>query len=77
MPKRFTQQSAAAPSPIAEITSNYLADEQALVAALADAADPGESNDLAPEEPERVAAMVEEWTAWRESCRRSTAGEDY
>ena len=43
MPKRFTQQSAAVPSPIANINTNYLADEQALVAALAERADPGGS----------------------------------
>ena len=43
MPKRFTQQSAATASPIAQINSNYLADEQTLVAALAEVADPGES----------------------------------
>ena len=43
MTKRFTSQTAASPSPIAEINSRYLADEQSLVTTLAELADPGDS----------------------------------
>jgi len=39
--------------------------------------DPGETNDLAPEKPEVVERMKRRLTEWRESCKRSLAGEDY
>lgn len=40
-------------------------------------ADPGETKNLASDHPEIVARMSKELTAWRESCKRSLAGEDY
>lgn len=41
------------------------------------AADPGERRDLAGEHPEVVRRMAEQLRAWRASCARSRAGEDY
>lgn len=40
-------------------------------------ADVGEQRDLAPAQPERVAAMRKTLDAWRESCRDSRHGDDY
>ncbi|MBM4025900.1 MAG: N-acetylgalactosamine 6-sulfate sulfatase [Planctomycetes bacterium] len=40
-------------------------------------ADPGETKDLAAEDPARVAAMKTKLDGWRESCQRSLAGRDY
>jgi len=40
-------------------------------------ADPAETTDLASKHPDRVRRMVETVEAWRASCRRSLAGEDY
>ena len=40
---RFTDQSAAQPDPIPHLNDRYLADEEALVRELAEAADPGDS----------------------------------
>jgi arylsulfatase A-like enzyme len=39
--------------------------------------DPGETKDLAAEKPEIVGRMKEILLPWRESCKRSLAGEDY
>ena len=39
--------------------------------------DPGESTDLAADQPDRVQAMRAELAAWRESLRRSAEGADY
>jgi arylsulfatase A-like enzyme len=39
--------------------------------------DPNETTDLAAQEPERVARMTAELAAWKESVRKSLAGEDY
>ncbi len=41
------------------------------------AEDPGEKHDLAAEKPEVVARMKATLEAWRASCQRSLAGEDY
>jgi arylsulfatase A-like enzyme len=40
-------------------------------------ADPGETNDLAVEQPDIVQQMKIKLEAWRESCSRSAAGADY
>jgi arylsulfatase A-like enzyme len=39
--------------------------------------DPKETTDLAAQEPERVARMTAELAAWKESVRKSLAGDDY
>ncbi|MGD9854473.1 MAG: sulfatase [Planctomycetaceae bacterium] len=40
-------------------------------------ADPQETHDLSAAMPDKVAAMKRVLAAWRESCKRSAAGEDY
>jgi len=39
--------------------------------------DPGESTDLASQQPDRVGSMRKELEAWIESCSQSAAGSDY
>tara|TARA_R110002049_G_scaffold4601_5_gene32210 strand:+ start:293557 stop:294999 length:1443 start_codon:yes stop_codon:yes gene_type:complete len=39
--------------------------------------DPNENNDLAQQQPERIASMKQQVRAWQESCKSSDAGHDY
>ena len=39
--------------------------------------DPGEKRDLAKDAPKRLAEMVTSYRAWRQSCGRSSRGDDY